>query len=60
MMRDPVITNPGLDNSMICENEPVRMPGYRDVPGARTTPRRHPDSIMYALSSFHRRLICIH
>ena len=30
---------------------------YRDQPGHRTTPHAHPDSVMYTLSSFRRRLI---
>jgi hypothetical protein len=30
---------------------------YHDKPGETTTPHEHPDSIMYTLSSFERRLI---
>ena len=30
---------------------------YTDVPGDETTPHEHPDSVMYTLSSFRRRLI---
>jgi hypothetical protein len=29
---------------------------YRDQPGDQTHPHRHPDSIMYTLSSFRRRI----
>jgi hypothetical protein len=28
-----------------------------DQPGERTTPHRHPDSVMYTLSNFQRRLV---
>jgi hypothetical protein len=52
---DPVITNADL-YSVIFENERVRILEYRDRPGDRTTPHRHPDSVMYTLSSFRRRL----
>lgn len=52
---DPVTTNPGL-YSVIMENDRVRVLEYRDRPGDRTTPHGHPDSVMYTLSSFRRRL----
>ena len=55
MELDPVATNPGLYR-VVMENERVRVLEYRDRPGDRTTPHRHPDSVMYALSSFRRRL----
>jgi hypothetical protein len=29
---------------------------YTDTPGVLTTPHEHPDSVMYTLSSFRRRL----
>jgi len=29
---------------------------YLDKPGDRTTPHEHPDSVMYTLSTFRRRL----
>jgi quercetin dioxygenase-like cupin family protein len=29
---------------------------YRDMPGDATSPHRHPDSVMYTLSGFGRRL----
>jgi hypothetical protein len=38
------------------ENERVRVLEYRDRSGDRTTPHRHPDSVMVTLSSFRRRL----
>ncbi len=52
---DPATTNPGLYR-VILENERVRVLEYVDRPGERTTPHAHPDSVMYTLSSFHRRL----
>jgi beta-alanine degradation protein BauB len=52
---DPVTTNPDL-YKVIYENDRVRVLEYRDEPGDRTTPHRHPDSVMYTLSSFRRRL----
>ncbi len=42
---------------MIFENERVRVLEYTDDPGDRTTPHQHPDSVMYTLSSFRRRLV---
>lgn len=56
MQLDPVLTNPDLYR-VLFENETVRVLEYRDGPGDRTTPHRHPDSVMYTLSSFDRRLI---
>jgi hypothetical protein len=38
------------------ENARVRVLEYRDQPGDRTTPHGHPDSVMYTLTSFRRRL----
>jgi hypothetical protein len=55
MERDPVATNPGLYR-VLMENDRVRVLEYRDRPGDRATPHRHPDSVMYTLSSFRRRL----
>lgn len=54
-MDDPVVTNPALYR-VVFENERVRVLEYRDVPGDRTTPHGHPDSVMVTLSSFSRRL----
>jgi beta-alanine degradation protein BauB len=54
--RDPVITNPG-QYRIVFENDRVRVLEYRDRPGDRTAPHRHPDSVMVTLSSFRRRLI---
>jgi beta-alanine degradation protein BauB len=55
MSLDPVVTNP-QHYTVVFENERVRVLEYTDAPGQRTTPHRHPDSVMYTLSSFRRRL----
>jgi quercetin dioxygenase-like cupin family protein len=56
MSLDPVVSNP--DNyKVIFENDRVRVLEYSDRPGDRTTLHRHPDSVMYTLSSFRRRLV---
>ena len=52
---DPVVTDPDAYR-VVFENERVRVLEYRDRPGHRTTPHAHPDSVMYTLSSFRRRL----
>ena len=52
---DPVATNPEFYR-VVFENERVRVLEYTDRPGDRTRPHRHPDSVMYTLSSFRRRL----
>ncbi len=56
MSLDPVVSNPE-HYSVVFENDRVRVLEYRDSPGERTTPHRHPDSVMYTLSSFRRRLV---
>lgn len=55
MTLDPVETNAGKYRT-IFENEHVRVLDYTDVPGDETTPHEHPNSVMYTLSSFRRRL----
>ena len=55
MSSDPVITDPGLYR-VVFENDRVRVLEYLDGPGARTSPHRHPDSVMVTLSGFRRRL----
>ena len=55
MSTDPVDTNPEFYR-VIYENDRVRVLAYRDRPGDRTRPHSHPDSVMYTLSSFRRRL----
>jgi hypothetical protein len=54
-MNDPVTTDPELYR-VVFENDRVRVLEYRDRPGDRTHPHRHPDSVMYTLSSFRRRV----
>ena len=48
-------TNP-QHYKVVYENDRVRVLEYTDSPGDRTTPHEHPDSVMYTLSSFRRRL----
>ena len=54
-MLDPAATNPDL-YKVVFENDRVRVLEYIDKPGDRTTPHEHPDSVMYTLSTFRRRL----
>lgn len=52
---DPTVTDP--DNyRVVFENERIRVLEYEDRPGTRTHPHHHPDSVMYTLSSFERRI----
>ena len=55
MSLDPVESNPE-HYAVIFENERVRVLEYTDSPGDKTTPHEHPDSVMYTLSAFRRRL----
>jgi len=55
-MADPTSTDPDK-YKVIFENERVRVLEYRDDPGEATRPHEHPDSLMYTLSSFDRRLV---
>ncbi len=55
MSQDPVVSNPDA-YSVLFENDRMRVLEYHDQPGHRTTPHAHPDSFMYTLSSFKRRL----
>jgi len=56
MSLDPVVTNP--DNyKVVFENDSVRVLEYHDKPGHKSTPHEHPNSVMYTLSSFKRRLV---
>jgi hypothetical protein len=55
-MNDPTTTDPDK-YKVIFENERVRVLEYRDTPGQATRPHEHPDSVMYTLSSFQRRLV---
>jgi hypothetical protein len=56
MSLDPAVTNPE-HYKVIFENDKVRVLEYTDQPGDQTTPHEHPDSVMYTLSSFRRRLV---
>jgi beta-alanine degradation protein BauB len=56
MSADPTQSDPDK-YKVVFENDRVRVLGYRDKPGDRTSPHRHPDSVMYTLSAFERRLI---
>lgn len=56
MAEDPTTTDPDK-YKVVFENDRVRVLEYKDRPGDRTSPHGHPDSVMYTLSSFERRLI---
>ena len=56
MSGDPTQTDPDK-YKVVFENERVRVLEYRDKPGDRTSPHGHPDTVMYTLSGFERRLI---
>ena len=56
MAADPTQTDPDK-YKVIFENDRVRVLEYKDKPGDSTSPHGHPDSVMYTLSSFERRLI---
>ncbi len=56
MSLDPAVTNP-QHYKVVFENAQVRVLMYTDQPGDQTTPHEHPDSVMYTLSSFRRRLV---
>ena len=55
MSRDPAVTNPDF-YKVVFENDRVRVLEYRDRPGDKTVQHEHPDSVMYTLSTFRRRL----
>ena len=55
MSLDPVDSN-AQHYRVLFENDRVRVLEYTDQPGDQTTPHAHPDSVMYTLSSFRRRL----
>jgi hypothetical protein len=55
MAADPVCTDPEK-YQVIFENDRVRVLEYRDRPGDKTRPHQHPDSVMFTLSGFQRRL----
>ncbi len=53
--RDPVETD-GDKYSVVLENERVRVLRYHDRPGDKTLQHAHSDYVLYAESSFKRRL----
>jgi hypothetical protein len=53
--QDPVVTD-GDKYSVVLENERVRVLRYHDIPGDKTLQHAHPDYVLYAVSSFKRRL----
>jgi hypothetical protein len=55
MTQDAVQTD-GDKYSVVLENERVRVLRYHDTPGDRTSQHAHPDYVLYAESSFKRRL----
>jgi len=52
---DPTVTDPE-NYKVILENDRVRVLRYHDVPGTKTHLHHHPASVLYALSTFERRL----
>lgn len=59
MTADPACTDPDK-YQVLFENDRVRVLEYRDVPGGKTHPHQHPDSVMYTLSRFQRQLHADH
>ena len=55
IMPDPLVTD-GDKYSVVLENERVRVLRYHDKPGDRTLQHAHADYVLYAESSFKRRL----
>ncbi len=55
MELDPTVTDPEAYRT-IFENDRVRVLEYSDKPGYRTTRHSHPDSVMYTLSAFRRKM----
>jgi len=55
IIQDAVATD-GDKYSVVLENERVRVLRYHDTPGDRTSQHAHPDYVVYAESSFKRRL----
>lgn len=55
MTLDPTQTDPAHYRTVF-ENDRVRVLEYKDSPGDRTSRHGHPDTVMYTLSSFRRRI----
>lgn len=56
MTRDPTKTDPD-HYTVVFENDRVRVLEYKDKPGEGTSWHAHPDSLMYTLSAFRRRIL---
>jgi beta-alanine degradation protein BauB len=52
---DPTVSD-GDKYRVVLENEHVRVLRYHDKPGDKTQPHHHHEFVLYALSSFRRRL----
>ncbi|MCG2621068.1 cytoplasmic protein [Arthrobacter sp. I2-34] len=55
MSLDPVETNPE-QYRVVLENDKVRVLEFTDRPGDKTSPHRHPDSVMITLGPLRRRV----
>jgi hypothetical protein len=53
--QDPVATDP-TKYKKILENDRVRVLEFRDHPGDKTTRHSHPDTVVYAVAPFKRKL----
>jgi hypothetical protein len=53
--QDPVATDP-TKYKAILENDRVRVLEFRDHPGEKTTRHSHPDTVVYALGPFKRKI----
>ncbi len=54
--RDPLDTDADK-YKILLENERIRVLEYRDRPGEKTLQHQHPAFVLYAMSSFKRKLI---
>lgn len=52
---DPTVTDPDK-YKVVLENEKVRVLDYKDKPGDKTSKHFHPKFVLYALSSFERKI----
>ena len=53
--QDPAATDP-TKYKTILENDRVRVLEFRDHPGEKTTRHSHPDTVVYAVAPFKRKL----
>ena len=54
--QDPAATDPTRYKTIL-ENDRVRVLEFRDHPGEKTKRHSHPDTVVYAVAPFKRRLI---